>query len=223
MNTDLNASRPPAKVGRWILVGIAVLIMGAGWWAHRNHSEKQVSDEQGERKRDSEREAKEQKWEMAVMRFADAHGAFTNWLAQLPDRGYDETLFSIDVSRALIPSNGQPVVLVMRLSDVVEKDGGIKALFKKEGIRSSILFELKCTQAQASKLLQSVQHDLQTYCVVAHIDDVSRAKFRVKVDGADEVLVGESANMTLDTDAPDVFFATGVCIDILQKDEGESQ
>jgi hypothetical protein len=107
---------------------------------------------------------------------------------------------SVEVSRALIPSNGRPVLLLeMGLQDVAEKQGVYTARFYKPYLTNQTCdldVELKCTPQQAQELLNISDRpdELESkYAVVARIEWVSLP------------------NEFIQSDTP-TFSAKGVCI-----------
>jgi hypothetical protein len=158
----------------------------------------------------------EKSWEDAASAFGKQYGALVDWEGQIPNRGSIDPL-SIDVSRALVRSNGQPVLLVMELKDVEEGIEGYTALFKQFYWKphSFILtVELKCTREQADNLLK---RENDSYAIVARIDHASRLK--VRVVGRES---GEDSFVELENPA-DVFCANGMCLGLLRKGEGKPE
>lgn len=165
----------------------------------------------------------EHEWQNKLGAFAKRNGAVRHFETQIPERGVAR-VFSIDVSRALIQSNGQPVVITMDLKDVAENNGGYTALFGKSGTRDGLFtlisVELKCTQKQANYLLERTGKDFsQTYAVVARFDEVVRPKFKVSGSGVSGSEDGEDSSPIELDDSCDVFLIKGVCVDLLRKDE----
>ena len=145
--------------------------------------------------------------------FALKYNATTNWETSLPDRGANQP-FSIDVSRALIRSNGQPVLIITDLVDVEENSNSYTASFEKYVITTNGTFDLyiylRCTQEQANHFLEKTGKDLsRTYAVVAHLDEVGRPS--LKVSGSKE---GEDSNIDIDTSSG-IYFAFGKLLDAI--------
>jgi hypothetical protein len=151
-------------------------------------------------------ETKQQQKDAGLAVLALKYNAVTNWEASLPDRGLYS--FSIDVSRALIQSNGQPVLIIMSLVDVEENSNSYTASFSKDVITTNGTFQLyvylKCTQEQANQLLKIPNSDFsKTYAVVVRLDGVERP--RIRLHGSGE---GEDSRIDIDT-STDIFFAFG--------------
>lgn len=166
----------------------------------------------------------ESEWRGAISAFAKAHGAVIDWESRLTKR-FDEATFSIDISRALIHSNRQPVLLVMDLKDVAasinvqtDEDALEELLAKARGntvpVRMytayfseyyvsnhsfRLALELKCTQEQADRLLGTTDARLR-YAIVARILEVSCR--RIEFDSP-----------------PDEFLAKGMCVDLLREEK----
>ena len=159
----------------------------------------------------------EEAWQSAVGELAKRHGAVVDWESRLPPEDSVETTFSIEASRALMPSNSQPVLLIMDLRDVAEKNGSYTARFDDDMVYKTnrtfrLIIELTCTREQAELLLQkNGRHFLQDYAVVARIAEVSRPRFE---------LTGTADSYEVELSISDVFLAKGSCIDWLRKDEG---
>jgi hypothetical protein len=54
----------------------------------------------------------EAKWQVKVQELGYRTGAATNWLTQIPPKHLENVPFTIEVSRALIHTNGQPSLFV---------------------------------------------------------------------------------------------------------------
>jgi hypothetical protein len=142
------------------------------------------------------------------------YNAVTSWESLLPDRGAVRQPFSIEISRALIQSNGQPVLIFMDLKDVAENKGSCTVFFDKNDISNEtfqLSVELKCTQEQASQLLKKTDNDFsKTYAVVVRLDEVQRPRIRFLVGGE-----GEEASVELQS-STDVFFAKGELLEAIR-------
>lgn len=205
--------KPPAPRRRHIdwAVWLSVLaLVGVGaWYFVSNHLAK-AREENAAKIQQQKRQA-DRRAEIAAL--ALKYNAATNWLAALPNRRLGEA-FSIDVSRALIRPNGQPVLIKMNLVDVAENNGGYTALFGKDDIKNGMFqlsVELKCTRELADQLLKKTDNDFfQKYAVIARFDEVVRPKFKVSGVGS-----GEDSSIELD-DSSDVFLVKGELLDAVQ-------
>lgn len=166
-----------------------------------------------------ENEKAEREWKTSITDFAAKHAASVDWEESIPNRGLDAP-FSIDVSRALVRSNGQPVLVVMDLADVIEKDGNYLATFETLVDLADHSFEfrveLECTEAQANRFLDGSDSNVSSYAIVARINRISRAKLELRAEG------DESGLAVVSGYSPDVFFADGRCIDALAKERVRS-
>jgi hypothetical protein len=179
-----------------------VAVIGGGAWYLINNFRTQSRENHAT-------ETRQQQTDASIAALALKYNAVTNWAAALSNR-----VFSIDVSRALIRSNGQPVLIKMDLKDVAENNGGYTALFGKDDITNGtfqLSVELKCTQEQANQLLKKTDSGyFQTYAVVARFDKVVRPKFQMT--GSFD---GEDASIELDA-SPDVFLVKGELLDAIR-------
>ena len=158
-------------------------------------------------------ETKQQEKDAGLALLALRYNAITNWETSLPDRGANEP-FSIDVSRALIRSNGQPVLIITDLVDVEENTNSYTASFEKYVITTNgtldLYVYLRCTQEQANHFLEKTGKDVsRTYAVVARLDEVGRPS--LKVSGSRE---GEDSNVDIDT-STGIYFAFGKLLDAI--------
>jgi hypothetical protein len=157
-------------------------------------------------------ETKQQQKDATLAVLALKYNAVTNWEASMPNRGLHN--FSIDVSRALIQSNGQPVLIIMGLVDVEENSNSYTASFSEDVITTNGFFQLyaylKCTQEQADYFLEKTGSDFsKKFAVIAHLDEVGRPS--LKVSGSRE---GEDSNVDIDT-STGIYFAFGKLLDAI--------
>ncbi len=196
------------SVGSWIF-WLALLGGGAWWLAH--HLLTQARERHTAEIRQQQQEAAVK---AAITALALKYNAVTNWTAALPDRGWGER-FSIDVSRALIRSNGQPVVMMMDLKDVAENNGGCTAMFASDSVGIThgsfgLSVELRCTQEQANQLFTTTGNGrLQPYAVVARVDKLVRPKFK-----ASSSWDGEDSSIDMEASS-DVFLVNGELLEAI--------
>jgi hypothetical protein len=156
---------------------------------------------------------RQQQTDASIAALTLKYNAVTNWEASLPDRGAGQP-YSIDVSRALIQSNGQPVLITMVLADVEEENGSFTAWFVKDDITNGtfkLYVYLKCTQEQANHFLEKTGNDFsKTYAVIARLDEVGRPS--LKVSGSGE---GEDSNVDIDT-STGIYFAFGKLLEVIR-------
>lgn len=155
-----------------------------------------------------------------LLELGSRHNACSNWMESLPDRGFSGQ-FTLDVERALIRSNNQPISLEARVKDLAEQDGMLRAHFtasqiartgsgETKGFRMPhLLLVLDCGPEQA-KALREAKHDpiRMTWGVVATIDSVSCPVFRAVPVGSGEVFQMDFSSL------PRLFIARGTCVDL---------
>ena len=186
-----------------IIIGLAV-IGGGAWGLIYSHlvnvREQRTAEIQQQRK------------DASIAALALKYNAVTNWEASLPDRGMYS--FSIDVSRALIQSNGQPVFIIMGLVDVEENSNSYTASFSEDVITTNGTFQLyvylKCTQEQANYFFEKTgDYSSRTYAVVARLNKVERPSIGVRG-------IGEGDDSKIDIVAStDIFFANGKLLEAI--------
>ena len=207
---DYTLTMPERRRVNWEMVGglliFLVPIVCVAWYYFHEH--------QIQLKVKLAAEIRQQREDASIAALASKYNAVTNWSASLFSRG-----FSIDVSRALIQSNGQPVLIIMGLKDVAESRDGCTALFSKDYVPNEtyqLSVELKCTLAQASQLLKTPDNIFpQKYAVVARCEEVMRPKFKVSFGGVSSSEDGDSSPIVLD-DSSDVILVKGKLLDALK-------
>ena len=118
-------------------------------------------------------------------------------------------VFTVDVKKALVRTNGQPVIMVAELEDVSERNGVFTALFEMLPFLPfnsrnylSLRLSLRCSSQQAEDLLHAKpEPDILgvRFAVVARIESVSRPA------------PGATAPEDEDT-----LSADGLCVDLLR-------
>ena len=153
-----------------------------------------------------------------LLEFASQHHASVDWMESLPDRG-SGTVFTIDLTQALIRTNRQPVAMEAFLDDVSEQAGVFTGHFSLFDFPSHHTFdlrlELRCNAQQAEALLKSKPTIGNTlFAVVATIESVSRPVFEATDSEAGDTYHIDFSSM------PDVFFAKGTCVDLMPLEAG---
>jgi len=160
---------------------------------------------------------RQQQKDASIASLALKYNAVTNWEESLPDRGAGAQPFSIDISSALIRSNGQPVLLELNLEDVAGKNGSYTAQFSQFYLTNQFFqlsIELQCTVEQVKRLLAVRENNGIQCAVVARIAEVSRPKFKLTGSASGS---GEDAVLSVElNDSQDVFLARGELFDIVQ-------
>jgi hypothetical protein len=145
------------------LFWLAVIGGGVAWYFIHQH--------QTQKREQRAAEIQKQQTDASIAALTLKYSAVTNWEASLPDRGAQEH-FSIDVSRALIGSNQEPVFLVCFLKDIVEKDRRIIARLSSVDIVISLSLELECSPGQSKVFTGTNQ--LTSFGVIARCHEVQR-------------------------------------------------
>jgi hypothetical protein len=201
---------PPRRHPDWTVWLCVLALVGVGAWYFMHGHLAKVRDQHIAEIR---QQIRQQQTDASIAAVALKYNAVNNWSAALPYRSLGGA-FSIDVSRALIRSNGQPVLMVLKLEDVAENNTGYTVLFHMDDVNNGMFqlsVELRCTQERANQLLKLTGNDsFQKYAVVARFDEIARPKFKVSGVGG-----GEESSVELD-DASDVFFAKGELLDAVQ-------
>lgn len=149
-----------------VCFGVVALVCGGVWGSFRNSQD-----------------AREQRHatEIRMAALALRYNPVTNWMAALPGGDYGMQLSALEVSRALIRSNQQPVLIrECYLDDVVEKDGTITASLSsmEAGVVNFLALELQCSPDQVkaftgSKCL-SKNRRTRSFAVIARYHEVQR-------------------------------------------------
>jgi hypothetical protein len=100
------------------------------------------------------------------------YNAVNNWEASLPDRSAGTQPFSIDVSRALVGSNQQPVLVECFLDNIVEKDGKIFVSLSSVDPVNNLSFELQCYPDKLQTFTDA--KSFSTFAVIARCHEVQR-------------------------------------------------
>lgn len=160
--------------------------------------------------------------------FAKRHDALIGWEANLPKRGDDGSgLFSIDFSRALMGSNGRPVLICARLNDMTEQRGIMSAHFETSWLDDDssalpsgsprLLLDLKCSVQQMADLLNRAVARRSRFAVVARIERIMGSQLRLDAQAGSED-DGSELLPDMDTESR-VIHAIGMCVDLLRIDD----
>lgn len=143
-----------------------------------------------------------------LIALASRHQACVDWMQSLPEGRSPGGFFTIDVTKALVRTNEQPVALIAELEDLSESNGVQTACFYMLPILPfeihtdvSLRLFLRCTAEQADTLMKaSTQKRFlgQQFALVVRIESVSRPGLAGTRWGDD-----------------DTFHSKGVCIDLL--------
>lgn len=119
--------------------------------------------------------------EIRMATLALRYNSITNWMAALPGGDYGMQLSALEVSRALIRSNQQPVLIrECYLDEVVERDGTITAsLWSMEaGVVNFLTLELQCSPDQVKTFTSSKRLSKNggagSFAVIARCHEVQR-------------------------------------------------
>jgi hypothetical protein len=189
----LSACLGTVNVKRDILIWVAILAIACGSCGRVDKAREY---------RQSKAQAAEREWQTNATAFAKKYNAIVDWKSALPNRGP----FAADLSKALTRSNSPPLLLIVDLRDVAEKDGSYTAQFSENDFPSSdndspFSLELDCTQAQAEHLMELEKGGPFRYAVIAQVREVSRKASNDSVTG---------------------FVARGTCVDFMRGGKCES-
>ena len=165
--------------------------------------------------RETARRAEAAKRELEkVSEFASRHNAITRWEEPLHKRKHG-LWFTIDVSRTLMHTNGQPVLFSAHVADLVEKGGVFTAYFEvwESSSVPPLYLALKCSPEQMAVLAQPEVSIFSRFAVVARVETVTRADSLAKSNSPDE-----EPSIALHTRSYEIY-VTGVCDDLLQLNE----
>lgn len=152
-----------------------------------------------------------------IKALAARHEAVYDWLSSLPARGNFVTPFTLDVTRALVRSNQQPVLLEVKLLDVARKNGALFAAFSGYYFTNARFINLDvsltCSPEQAERLMKVSTQSQLRLAVVARIHAVSRPDFTAQAHGREE-------SLSIDVDStPGRLYCQGSLLDFLLLDE----
>jgi len=161
-------------------------------------------------------------WLNAIANFAKEYNAQADWESHITQRSTLKSPFSIDISRALMPTNGQSVLLVMELKDVAEGKNGFSLKFDGyffENQDFHLSLDAQCSPELANKVLEMSKGkmlEFADFAVVVKVENVSRIGFEVQ--GTTEgTPPDEPPNLEV-VNSPDTFIVKGKCIDVIHRD-----
>lgn len=141
------------------------------------------------------------------------HDVLLGWHTNLQQRGASSP-FTYDVSKALMPTNGSSVLLLMNLDDVRESEGFLHATFSSHYTSRGffqLVLKLECSAEQGAELLTDDRSSWErSYAIVAKLSAVSRPAFTL-----DGTISGEDASIEVRSESS-VFVAKGRCIDLVK-------
>ena len=203
--TAFDTATPRRRVD-WEMIGVwlfwLAVIGGVVWYVTSNRLAV-------ESKRRAERQAAETErlqTDTSLAMLALKFNAVTNWGALLPQQSLRP--FTLDISRALVRSNHQPMLVKCDLIDLFERDGKIFANFSAREASVRLSLELQCSPDQLKSFTGS--NEFSEFAVVARFDSVVRPKFQVNGN-----LDGEDSIIELDVSS-DVFQVKGELLDALR-------
>ena len=148
-----------------------------------------------------------------VAGLAKRHDVFLGWHTNLQRRGASAP-FTYDVTKALMPTSGSPVLLLMNLDDVRESEGLLHATFSSHYMSSGffqLVLKLECGGGQGAALLADDRSSCErSYAIVAKLSAVSRPAFTLE-----GTMSGEDASIEVRSES-DVFVAKGRCMDLVK-------
>ena len=182
----------------WVIVIGGIIV----WWAYTKNSEKSVAL------------AKKETTRKVIIELADKYNAVVDWKEPLIKK-HIAPPFTMEIENALLLKDSRPVLFLAQVKDVERKENTYMVRFTNEfGRRPQIEFVLDCTDEQAKKITQqqSESRDWENYIVIAVINKVKKVAF-----GVTPVVVSDDGEKygEIEIDTPDIFVATGRCIDLL--------
>ena len=154
---------------------------------------------------------------LKITSLAARHEAAFDWFSSLPDRGTFATPFTLDITRALVRSNQQPVLLEVELRDVASKNGAPLAIFSEYYLTNKFFINLDasltCSPEQAERLMKVSSQSPLRFAIVARIHAVSRPDFTAQAQGREE-------NISIDLDTVSSrLYCQGSLLDFVSLDD----
>ncbi len=151
--------------------------------------------------------------EATIAAFAASNDAVMYWGKSISTRPEGQ-VFTADVAEALIPTNGQAVLLAMELGDVAVQNGKPTAQFMEVETGTNHTFTLRlllsCTAEQANELRHASTTNLALrFAIATKINSVSRPVFEITTPENQDHYDIEADSI------PDVFIAKGTCVDFI--------
>lgn len=144
-----------------------------------------------------------------VSELAAQYQAEPQWAQGLS--GY--TPYSIEVERALVRQDGKPILFVGTVTDVRHREKAV--IVEMEADPSDhvpfLRFSLNCSSTVVARLEKEPQRPAH-YVAVAHIESVSKARFRMDASG--QTIGEDEVETELEIVAGDYFVARGQCVDL---------
>jgi hypothetical protein len=196
------------QIAAWVIV-IGVIIVG--WQVYtKNESNEQARKETTE-------QARKETTHKAIIELADKHNAVVDWKEPLIKKHIDSP-FTMEIEDALLRKDNRPVLFLATVSDIERKENKYLAHFCMADLEleclSTIVVALDCSDEQVRKITQqqSESRDLENYAVIAVINKVKKVAFGIKPVVTND---GEENCGEIEIDTPNIFVATGRCVDLL--------
>jgi hypothetical protein len=196
-------------IGRiFLLVLVAVL----GYWLISGGLQHLSSVAQVQKEKLAKEEEERIKAERSIADMAKRNKAVAAWPEAFE--------YTIDVQDALIRTDNRPIVFLARIKDVVRASSNNYVCFEGVSDPPEIQFILDCRSDQIERIMQHRTDSMEHYAVVARISDLKRVKFQVTgypeyYHVGDEYEGYVEAEVRLELDQPNIFVATGECIELL--------
>lgn len=135
---------------------------------------------------------------------AKRHNAFV-----VSDEGLEQFNYTIQFQRALVSTNGQPILFTARLADIFESEGRQFVRFTKDSFSGlNVMFDLECAASEIE--LPKVKHHWESpkYDVVAEVRFVRRPTLQAAAQSDYENYP------VLSVETSDFVVATGRCLEV---------
>jgi hypothetical protein len=149
----------------------------------------------------------------AMASLALKHSAIVEWRQTLKKRSFSPP-FTLELQKALSPTNGALTLFLVELQDVEERENGFRATFSQTYFSDhifNVVLVMDCDSTHASKFIRDERDKfIRSYAVVARVSEVSRPLFAVEGTGTAE-------NSRVEVDASHrSFLIRGSCIEAVR-------
>lgn len=193
-----------------VIVALAIAA-ACVWWAARKVSERNSAAKQEEIRAERAEHA-ERELRTSVENMATKYNAVTNW-GNLFGEQHSGRVFTIDVEEALRPTNGHPVLIVGRITNLAMRNGKsyVNIYYDRRYPKHlKIYYILQCDSDLANSIKKHGRDSDAAVSVIAAIDAVKMPD----LEATAEALNDEEAEIDI-APAESPFEASGRCIDLL--------
>jgi hypothetical protein len=163
-------------------------------------SEYQHYSQQKENREKAERQPKAAEVEQTISQFAERYNALTHWRNELAPKTMMDPIYSAELARLFVRSDGRPVLFIASLRDISTEGDSYVVLFDgRVNMRSRFQLRLECPESQARPLMSHPPGQNDRFAVVAHIASVNSGEEQSRDEGGSTY----------------VSVATGSCVDLM--------